>query len=196
MNLLNTYLKAKGWRSSGNSHEPLLPYIMSDAVYIIHNEYIPAIHLTQEAKMYSNRMMKNYNHMNHQFFKIFSPAEQEQIVDIMDSFSEYIHNEVEILRMTVMQRMEKYPTAIRMNSSVLVALVHLSECAKITWHNIYGKIPNKELDAIAYNAQRLLQAYGDRYVSDTLNLNSCPEVVQASINLINKIKKFIEEKWE
>ena len=67
--LINTYLSSIGRTLvQGDSTEPLLPFLLGDAIYTIYNRDIAPLDLRQEEKRLRSDWAKNYTHFNRPFF--------------------------------------------------------------------------------------------------------------------------------
>ena len=74
MSLLDTYLKARGYKSGSDTAHiaPFLPYFLADTLYLTYEEHIKG-KLKQKEKQMANQMMQSYHRFIHNFFRCFPP---------------------------------------------------------------------------------------------------------------------------
>lgn len=82
------------WFSNGEKelNGLFLPYIMLDIMQIHANEHLTRIDFVHKERYHYNKMMELYHTFNINFFSRLSQEQTNRIIDMMDSFSEYIHN--------------------------------------------------------------------------------------------------------
>lgn len=198
--LIDSFLKYKGWTSNKKSGNlPLLPFIMADALYIAHDTYIKG-RLKQEAKFHANKMMECYHRLNHDFFKAFSKEEQNELVEKMDRFDDYLHNDFEILRMAVMKPIMHQPVKTREIVSGLCIIKLLACHAEYIYSVLYrdslGRVvPDQNIQGMKHHACEMFRHYSAKHGSDNINLNDAPMVEQSCCNISKRILEFIND-WE
>ena len=201
MTLIDTFLKAKGWqKGSEKTHiAPFLPYLVADALYLVHDEHLKG-KLKQKAKMHANKMMDAYHRFIHDFFACFPSEQQNELIAMMDALDTHIHNDIEVLRMQAQNVVIEMPPEQRNIFSAVAAVRVLSANIKYSWQSIYRRsaseaIPNKDIDAIYHHGCELFREYSKntpRYLEHT-DLGNYLHIQQAEKALINSIIGFIEK---
>lgn len=136
--LINTYLSSIG-RSwvQGDSAEPLLPFLLGDAIYTIYNRDIAPLDLRQEEKRLRSDWAQNYTRFNRPFFAAIGAENHDQVTDLMDDFEEAIANDLMILRSELMLLLGDIPFDQR-KPIVSALLCHvLAQAAQCAWGNVY-----------------------------------------------------------
>lgn len=198
--LIDSFLKYKGWTSNKKSGNlPLLPFIMADALYIAHETYIKG-RLKQEAKFHANKMMECYHRLNHDFFKAFSKEEQNELVEKMDSFDDYLHNDFEILRMAVMKPIMHHSAETReiISGLCIIKLLacHAEYIYSVLYRDTLGRVvPDQNIQGMKHHACEMFRHYSAKHGSDNINLNDIPVVEQSCCNISKRILEFIND-WE
>ena len=200
MSLLETFLKARGYKSGNDAAHiaPFLPYFLADTLYLTFEEHIKG-HLKQKEKQMGNLMMKNYHNFIHDFFHCFPREQQGQLVDMMDQFHEYISHDIDIFLVSVEQVVMQMPLHHRKIFSAICLIRVLSANVKYSWECIYRRspsepIPNNDKDGIAHYGNRLFLEYSrytPRYLEKT-DLAMFPGVKAAEKALVNRVLNFIE----
>ena len=198
--LIDSFLKYKGYTSNKKSgNAPLSPFIMADALYVAHDTYLKG-HLKQEAKYHANKMMECYHRLNHDFFKAFSREEQDELVEKMDSFDDYLHNDFEMLRMAVTKPIMHYPIKTR-NVVAALCIVKLLACHTEYLYSVIFRdplgnpIPNSNIQGIKHHACEMFRHYSAKHGSDNINLNDEPAVSLCVNNISKRISQFIDN-WK
>jgi len=211
--LINAYLASIGRRRvQGNSYEPLLPFLLGDAIYTIYNRDIAPLDLRQEEKRLRNDWARNYNIFNRPFFAAIGGEGSEQVTDLMDDFEEYIANNMMILRSELMLLLGDVPFDQR-KPIVSALLCHvLAQAAQCAWGNVYriGRVmgppgagrrqvvhkaeKNMHLDAINRDAFALANRWHtaiNRALVDPNKTKGIPPAINA---LCRKIYRWLEDK--
>lgn len=200
MNISKSYLKHKGWPGGDAQDESILaPFILADSAYLVYEEHIKPLGLKHQFKLHQNNFMRCYTAMNKDFFSAFNPEETEYIIDKMDALHDGICNDIEILRISVINNLTQFPLEVRKNIASFAALVHLSQCARILFGELFkvksyeGVEPmkNKHLDGMVSYSANLFKAYTLQYAHNTeiIDLNEIKGITAASTVLCNKILK-------
>ena len=136
--LINAYLNSVGrTRVQGDSTEPLLPFLLGDAIYTIYNRDIAPLDLRREEKKLRNDWAENYTRFNRPFFAAIGVDASDQVTDLMDDFEDFIANNVMILRSELMLLLGDVPFDER-KPIVSALLCHvLAQAAKCAWGNVY-----------------------------------------------------------
>lgn len=198
--LIDSFLKYKGYTSNGKSgNQPLLPFIMADALYIAHDTYLKG-RLRHKAKYHANKMMECYHKLNHDFFKAFSREEQNEIIDRMDKFDDYLHNDFEVFRMTVMKPIMHHPVETReiVSAMCIVKLLacHAEYIYSVIYRDSLGQVvPDKNIQGIKHHACEMFRQYSAIHGSDNINLNDIPVVQLCCNNISKRILEYIDD-WK
>ena len=136
--LINTYLASIGrTRVQGDSTEPLLPFLLGDAIYTIYNQDIAPLDLRREEKRLRSDWAQNYTRFNRPFFAAIGGDGSDQVTDLMDDFEEAISNNVMMLRSELMLLLGDVPFD-RRKPIVSALLCHvLAQAAQCAWGNVY-----------------------------------------------------------
>ena len=136
--LINTYLKSIGrTRVQGDSSEPLLPFLLGDAIYTIFNQDIAPLDLRREEKRLRSNWSENYTRFNRPFFAAIGGDGSEQVTDLMDGFEAAISNNMMMLRSELMLLLGDVPFDQR-KPIVSALLCHvLAQAAQCAWGNVY-----------------------------------------------------------
>ena len=136
--LINTYLSSIGrTRMQGDSVEPLLPFLLGDAIYTIYNRDIAHLELRREEKRLRNDWAEHYTRFNRPFFAAIGIENHEQVTDLMDDFEDFIANHVMVLRSELMLLLQEVPFD-RRALIVSALLCHvLAQAAQCAWGNVY-----------------------------------------------------------
>jgi hypothetical protein len=132
--LINTYLASIGrTRVQGDSTEPLLPFLLGDAIYTIYNRDIAPLDLHREEKKLRNDWVQHYTLFNRPFFAAIGADNHDQVTDLMDDFEEAIANHVMVLRSELMLLLGDVPFDQR-KPIVSALLCHvLAQAAQCAW---------------------------------------------------------------
>ena len=138
--LINRYLTSVGRTLvQGESAEPLLPFLLGDAIYTIYNRDIAPLPLRHREKALRSRWSRNYNLFNRPFFQAIGVASYEQVTDLMDDFEDYISVNMIQLRSELMLLLQDVPFE-RRGVIVSALLCHvLSQAAQCAWGNVYRR---------------------------------------------------------
>ena len=136
--LINTYLKSIGrTRVQGDSSEPLLPFLLGDAIYTIFNQDIAPLDLRREEKRLRSNWSENYARFNRPFFAAIGGEGSDQVTDLMDGFEAAISNNMMMLRSELMLLLGDVPFDQR-KPIVSALLCHvLAQAAQCAWGNVY-----------------------------------------------------------
>lgn len=102
--MLNAFLKPRGMYYEGGCNlRILLPFFIMDAVYAIYNRSIKPLSLDPNGYPAERRERWRiaYNRFNKKFFDSFNEDQQDAIIDKMDSFEEYIANDLMVMQASV-----------------------------------------------------------------------------------------------
>ena len=198
--LLDRFLIAKGFTTNGKTvYGPLVPYLLCDLVMITHDEYLKD--LKGKEKYHCKQMMKNYEWFIKDFFACFSDEYKDQAVELMDEFGEYLHNHLEIFRLSVMQPLMEYPSEFRTLLSAICVCRLLTSQADLVYSSIYytpmgKKIKHPQLQAMEYHSRQMFVWFTKRDAGAnvcSIDLSDFPDI-RSSMNRVNdRILEFIKE---
>lgn len=208
--LFDKYLKQKGWtRNPKKDHQsgaaaiaPFAPFFLADCLYLTYEEHIKG-RLRQKEKHHASRMMECYHRFIHDFFNAFDSDEHDKVIETMDNFGDYIHNDIEMLRIQIQNVVMEMPVEQRTIFSAIGVCRVLSANIKSAWNAIYRRskaepIPNSDVSGIFHHGKELFCEYS-RYAPrqlDATDLGDYTGVKQSEINLIKRITKFIDTYYE
>jgi hypothetical protein len=210
--LINTYLKSIGrTRVQGDSTEPLLPFLLGDAIYTIYNRDIAPLDLHREEKKLRNDWVQHYTLFNRPFFAAIGADNHDQVTDLMDDFEDAIANHVMVLRSELMLLLGDVPFDQR-KPIVSALLCHvLAQAAQCAWGNVYrvatlvkktGAVKqvmvhrpekNRHLEAINRDAFILANAWHNSINLALVNPNKTKGIPPAINALCRKIYRWLEE---
>ena len=212
--MIDTYLRKIGIRRlQGETLEPLMPFLLGDAIYQIFNEDIAHLDLRHELKKIRNDWVNAYGRLNGLFFRAFTTEQSIEVTDLMDDFEAYIHNDLMVLRCQVMQILgdEIGFEDKKVITSALLCHV-LAQAAQCVWKDVYkvrvpkpgGRyeeigMPNPWLEGINRAAfllgTKLHTKVSDRYI-DPNKCDGVPPAVQALCRRIYGWLKVTDNKTE
>lgn len=210
--LINAYLNSIGrTRVQGDSTEPLLPFLLGDAIYTIYNQDIAPLDLRQEEKRIRNDWSENYARFNRPFFAAIGGEGSEQVTDLMDDFEDAIANNIMMLRSELMLLLGDVPFD-RRKPIVSAILCHvLAQAAQLSWGNVYrvatlvkrnGAVKqvcvhrpekNRYLDAINRDAFALANRWHTGFVKALVDPNRTKGIPPAINALCRKIYRWLED---
>jgi hypothetical protein len=210
--LINKYLNSIGRkRMQGDSVEPLLPFLLGDAIYTIYNRDIAPLDLHREEKRLRRDWAENYTRFNRPFFAAIGMEGSDRVTDLMDEFETYIANNVMVLRSELMLLLGDIPFDAR-KPIVSALLCHvLAQAAQCAWGNVYrvGKVlgrdaggramtvhrpeKNMQLDAINRDAFALANRWHTAINQALVDPNKTKGIPPAINALCRKIYRWLEE---
>lgn len=210
--LINTYLKSIGrTRVQGDSTEPLLPFLLGDAIYTIYNRDIAPLDLHREEKKLRNDWVQHYTLFNRPFFAAIGGEGSDQVTDLMDEFEEAIANHIMVLRSELMLLLGDVPFDQR-KPIVSALLCHvLAQAAQCAWGNVYrvatlvkktGAVKqvmvhrpekNRHLDAINRDAFILANLWHNSINLALVDPNKTKGIPPAINALCRKIYRWLED---
>lgn len=199
--LLDTYLTYhKLAILSGSEYDcvPLMPYMLMDAMNLIYDDYIKPLDLKHNLKHLRKQWHDAYLRLTSDFFRCFNVEQQSEVVEIMDNLSEHIHNEVELLRVAVMNHFMNVDASTRVTMSAILACNHLAQSAQILWKwvrrsNRGNKLPNPHIAIVENVSLRLFDEYAKLSKVDAqapVDLSNIETISNASHNLCKAIADF------
>lgn len=210
--LINAYLTSIGrTRVQGDSVEPLLPFLLGDAIYTIYNRDIAPLDLRREEKRLRRDWAEHYTRFNRPFFAAIGVDASDQVTDLMDEFENAIANHVMVLRSELMLLLQDVPFE-RRATIVSALLCHvLAQAAQCAWGNVYrvkkvlGASPsgrqmvihrpekNMDLDAINRDAFALANIWHNSIEKALIDPNKTKGIPPAINALCRKIYRWLED---
>ena len=199
--LVDTYLAHIGMRRvAGDGYDAIMPFFMLDAMYQILAKDISPIPCKQEQKLILKRWKGAYNSFNRDFFSAFSQEQQDEIIDMMDDFQEFINNDIIIAKVAVMNQLKPLGLTFEQQKIVASCMVcHvLAQTAQITWGAIYknrwgeDKV-NPYIKAIAKYSYEWMNMYFSKITDAYVNPNDSEPICTAMDLLCKKMVKFLKQ---
>lgn len=209
--LINRYLQSIGRRRiSGDSAEPLLPFLLGDAIYTLYNRDIAPLDLHREEKQLRSDWKRNYTLFNRPFFAAIGIDNQDDIIELMDDFETAIAPEMDDLRKALDRLlMDVNPDRREPIVSALVCHV-LAQAAQIAYGNVYRRArilnhtpeldnvihrpeKNQHLDAINRDAFALANRWHTWVVKDLVDPNKTEDIPPAVTSLCRKMYRWLNE---
>ena len=205
------YLAYRGMTRITENHEegfqPVLPVYIMDVVYEIYCKYVMPTDAKREMKQAKNEWRGAYNLFNRDFYRAFAEDEWSDIADRMDEFRDYIHNDLTIAVISVMDCFKQFDLDKQQALASLAIADVLSITAQVVWGNIYRNlithrtgfrkdVPN--VNQHIAKCTRAIQNYTDLYYlsigGEYVRIEPDIRVVNARDALIKKIVKYLNEK--
>ena len=204
--IVERYIAGYGYRRiSGDTLEPVMPVLILDLMYQLHNEWIatPAKSFTQKNRYHHQNWMKAYRAFNKRFYGRFSPAEYDEVCDMMDDFEATMSNHITIARLAVMDCFPELSTDDSLILGAISLCNTLCHTANALWRNVFRKphispegkvvpgdpLPNSDIEGMIHHSIRLMNEY---YVS----IGGTRKVAQASKNVIDTTNIMIQHIWD
>jgi len=159
--LVIPYLKFQN-RTKGkrDSCTPLLHIFLLDAAYQLYSSSIVKYDLRQKAKRASNIWKNTYNLYNRQFFSIYDSNMQDEIIDLMDRFSEHMSLPLKNTKDAIKNQIQTFGIQDEEQDRLSTMLIFniLSQEANIAYEKVYRKT-DKNLSILERNSTAILQNY-------------------------------------
>lgn len=161
--LVDTYLQAKGLKRLRGAEEdatPILPLIIMDSAFQLYDTYINPIKCKHEMKKLKNDWVDAYNKFNRDYFSCYSEEQTLFIVDMMDTFEDYIKNDLKIafIQFTSLFKNESLERQ-KVISACLLSNV-LCQSAEIVWERVYNSCDMKT-NRYIIACERIMHKWGD-----------------------------------
>lgn len=207
--IINTYLASLGrTRVQGDDTEPILPFLLGDAIYTIYNQDIAPLDLRQREKQLRRDWSEHYALFNRPFFAAIGVENHEQVTDLMDDFEDFIGNSMMVLRSELMLLFQDIPFDQR-KPVVSAILCHiLAQAAQHAWGNVYRVATrvdkdknvlshrperNRHLDAINRDAFALANIWHTAIQKSLVDPNKTKGIPPAINALCRKIYRWLED---
>ena len=107
--MITKYLNSIGFKLvQGESLMPLMSFLQMDVMFSIFNKEIRPLDFKHEMKRIRNSWIHEYGLFDRMFFQPFTIDERDEILDKMDSFEQYIWNDVTIMRIQIMNLIDEH----------------------------------------------------------------------------------------
>lgn len=190
---------------------PLMPFFIMDACYQIYCrdiKDIPCKHLMKQAK---KKWADNYHKFTMDFFMAFDQEQTDYIVDMMDEFNDYIHNNLVMLKSAVVNHFtDETPFEDKKILGSVMACNVLAQSAQHMYGEMYRVgtkfFPIKSLYAVVTLQPKEIEPYieGVKKASydfasyypkgRNVDLTSSEPVMSMIRALCNNIVRFLKEK--
>lgn len=192
--LVEKYLHSIGMKLvTGSTLETLLPFLIMDCQYQLYTKDIAHLPAKRELKKIRNQWIESYNRFNRSLFDAFSIEEQDEIVDRMDDFANYIQNDLVIAKVAMMDVAKKLPLETQNVIGSCLMCNALAQMAQIIWGKVYHNrrnesMFNREIDGVRKFSWRFLNMY---YKEDE-NISCNVESVNTTIDILcRKVIKWL-----
>ena len=158
-------------RVQGDTTEPAMPFLLGDIMVQHYLRATSKIKLTHELKKIDTLWRKDYNLFNRPFFAHIPAYYNEDVTDMMDSLTEYISNEITMLKAGTMSMFEGIDFEQRQIASDFMLAHIFAQFAQAAWGNTYNTIKghyfgyrleretNQILQRLRDNSFRMCMAY-------------------------------------
>ena len=195
LDLVDTYIATLGLkRLKGERASPILPFFILDAMYSILVKDLAPLEVKGQTKKALTDWLHNYGLFNRSFFRAFSQDQQDEVIDIMDSFEAYIGNDLTVTKVAVMNQLAKHGIEFEGQKILAAAVVAniLAQQASIIWEEVY-KRSNRYLLAIELLSKRWMQSYFLQHFPGHINPNEDKTICTAVDILCKKIIHFLDK---
>lgn len=194
--ILSAYLSRKGLRAKDEKLVPwdvIMPTLIMDVCYTAYDEHIASNKFIHAEKRYSNMLSKYICIYFRDFWRIWNDDESAYIVDLMDSFREYINTHVEIVANAIWRKLDKFDEKERELITRIMLCNILSQAAGMIHSHVFSK-SNDDIDKVVFYSYALMNAVGDKKLlpAQNIDLNTYEDVRNSVISLVGKIKEFKE----
>lgn len=194
--LIEKYLKAKGLKKvkgADNDAIPLLPFIIMDSAFQLFDKYVKKVECRHEMKKWKKEWIAHYNRLNNDFFRCYDEEETDFIINMMDTFEEYVANDMLIVfvQFTNLFKNESLDRQKILSACMLINI--LCQCAENFWERVFSAtFEKKNQDIIA--CERYMHKWSDAYYGKdkpNLNPNNSKPICDAVDILCHKQVKFL-----
>lgn len=177
----------------GSTLEPLLPFFIMDVQFQIYCHDIAYLPVKYQMKQVRGKWIAAYNKFNKAFFNAFTQDEQDELIDKMDDFADYIQNDVMVAKVAFMDMVKDLPFERQGVIGACLMCNVLAQSAQVIWGKVYHdrhgvKETNGELRRIQICSYDFLNMYyreGRNISCDT------PRITEAVNILCRKIVKWL-----
>ena len=191
------------WFRTGNKDMTgiFVPYLMLDVFQIIASEHLNSVDFRKEEQLHYTELMDDYHRLNSLFFQELTAEQKDAVIDMFDDFGEYIKNELEIFRLSIIGCVMELPDDFRaVCGSLCVSKLMISQAVR-AWMGMYRKEFRGDdssfhlLKSMERHIAELMNHYFRRENSlqQDCNLSTVDSVRRAEANVVKKILKFLKE---
>lgn len=197
MNLIESFVKYKGWQGSHkDGNFAIMPWLIADALKEAHDKYLKG-RLKQNAKKHANSMMMCYDHLNKDFFRAFTLEEGVFITDKMNEYEDFIEEDFDRFLKSVMTPLSNYPQDVRETVAALCLCkflaIQIDYLYSLMYRDQWGRtLPDMWITGIKYHACEMFSAFKARRTQDYIDLNQIPMVQENVNNIIIRTREFID----
>ena len=197
--IINQYMKGRRLRRvSGkiNNLMAVLPYLIMDLEHSLFCKHIKTIDCKFQAKQMISRWDKVYTKFNKEIFSVLSDDARDYLIDKMDDYEEYIHNNIEMLRIALISAFETIGVEENKHQTLSYIIVcnTIIQAANVVWKRTYldklgqGK-PHPLLEFLDKHTMR----FADVYHCDKqhINLNKFEDVTSAMQALCRRLISWV-----
>ena len=175
----------------------LLPFLVLDVMQQIFYKEIAPLKFKHEMKHAKNVIAREYKLFNSEFWSIFSHEQQDEIIDIMDSFTENTKDSITIARIQVMNEMTDLSLEQQNVCAAMDMINILAKSANIFWSNIFSKVKslrngNPHISAIEFASRTLFKSYFAEYSNLYVNQNDNDNIVNSMNVVIKRMVDFVK----
>ncbi len=183
-------------RVQGHTLETILPFLMLDVNYQIFLKTVRPLESKHEMKLWKQRWIDAYNRLNKQFFRAFTVDEQNEVVDKMDDFDNWIANDVMIAKVQIMNFLQDLDFDIQKTCAELMIANIMAQSAQIVWGNCYKTSTlynqkNMDIQAIEKASSRFMNLFHSAVSDRHVNPNQSKPIVAAVDVLCQKMIKWL-----
>ncbi len=196
--MVDKYLASVKMRlvEGGGTLEPILPFFMTDVAYNMWQKDITPIPCRHELKRLKREWVIRYGLFNRRFFSAFTPDEQDEVIDKMDSFDSYIANHVMVAKIQIMNFLSDIDTEKANQCSSLMIVNILCQAAQIVWRKVYKDSRNHdsinpEIVSLEKISSKFMNKYHDKFSDRIVNPNNSKMIVRAVDILCDKIIRWL-----
>lgn len=200
--IVEKYISGYGYRRvSGDTLEPIMPVLVLDLMYQIHNEWLaePAKKFIQKNRFHHQKWMESYKAFNRRFYGVFTVDEYDEACALMDDFETRMANDLTIARIAVMGCFPELETDQRIVLGTISVCNTLCHVANAFWHNVFKKpyrdvtgrlvagdpLPNQDIESMIHHSIRLMNEYY-RSIGGKRTKALAPKSVVDTINVMIK----------
>lgn len=175
---------------------------MADIVNIINSRYLclKGTFRHKEREHYSG-MMDCWYHFNQDLLVGFKGERREQVETMIDDFGDYIANEVELFRISIVSCIRELDGNFRNLCGALCVCKLMISQARRAWDGMYksqkmrNDAPTQRLKSMEHHIIELLNEFFKREtrLQEDVNLAQVESVRSAEENTVKKILRFIKE---
>lgn len=196
-NLVDTYIRRLGLkRMKGSCASPLLPFFVLDVMYQILRREIVPLKVSHEAKLALSGWVRSYNLLNRDFFSSFDDDQRDEVIDLMDRFTERIGNDVMVAKVSIMKQLTQYGVCSEDRKALASGMLSnvLAQQASAIWEETFKLLPmNRYIAAIERYSKMWFQSYYKQRFSSHINPNDDATICLSVDILCKKVVKFLDE---